>query len=274
MGIPSSGAYVGAAVTGTPDLPSLEKHVGRALPIHRMYFEAGQVTSALNAVKSDLASGRLPWISFKMPYSWADMAAGKGDAWATDLADKLAKVGGPVWLAFHHEPEGDGNIQDWVRMQQHLAPIIHAHTDNVAYTVIYTGWDALFGPTQYRLDQVWPGDQYVDVAGFDVYNDYMSGRNGNYNIPMLDPMKYFGVIGPWSRQHHVDWAVAEMGYTSAAAKADPNWLQGAFSDLVQQGGKALTYFDSSLNSITDWTLSDGNRLSDFTSLIPRSATLC
>ena len=33
--------------------------------------------------KTDLAERRLPWISFKLPYSWADMATGKGDAWAT-----------------------------------------------------------------------------------------------------------------------------------------------------------------------------------------------
>ena len=36
----------------------------------------------MRLAEADLAAGRLPWISFKLPYSWPDMAAGKGDAWA------------------------------------------------------------------------------------------------------------------------------------------------------------------------------------------------
>jgi hypothetical protein len=87
-------------------------------------------------------------------------------------------------------------------------------------------------------------------------------------------MKYFEIIGPWARAHHVDWAVAETGYTAQAAQVNPKWLQGEYNDLVAQGGKALTYFDSTLNSITDWSLSDATRLNDFTALTPQSERLC
>ena len=90
-----------------------------------------------------MAHDRVPWLSFKLPYSWADMANGRGDAWAKDLANQLGAVNGPVWVAFHHEPEGDGPIADWVRMQQHLSPIFRAKP-NIAFTVITTGWDTFF----------------------------------------------------------------------------------------------------------------------------------
>jgi hypothetical protein len=270
-GIPSSRAYVGAAVSGTADLSTLERHIGRPLAIHRSYFQPSQVDYAIASVKDDLAAGRLPWISFKMPFSWADMAAGKGDAWAADLADKLAKVGGPVWLAFHHEPEGDGPMQDWKRMQQHLASIIHARTDNVAFTVILVAWDDFFGPAEYNIDSIWPGEQYVDVLGMDVYNEYGAKASSD---TMLDPMKYFGVIGPWARAHNVGWAIAETAYTQLASQTDSNWLQTEYRDLVSQGGLALTYFDSSLNSIADWTLDTPSKLSEFTQLVQQSPRIC
>ena len=100
---------------------------------------------AVSVSKADLAKKRIPWISFKLPYSWSEMAAGKGDAWTKDLAVKLGKLDGPVWLAFHHEPEGDGDITQWTAMQARLAPIVRANASNVAYTIVVTGWNQLYG---------------------------------------------------------------------------------------------------------------------------------
>lgn len=270
MGIPSSGAYVGAAVSGTQSLPALEHRMSAPVAIHRMYFRADQVDYAISKVKKDLAVGRLPWISFKMPYSWADMAAGRGDAWVEDLADQLASVGGPVWLAFHHEPETDGPIQDWKRMQQHLAPIIHDRTNNVAYTVILIAWTVFFGPNEYRIDSIWPGDQYVDILGVDVYNEYGAKPSRD----MLDIDRYFQAIGGWAGKHNVPWAIGETAYTASAARVNPNWLQREYASLKAEGGIALSYFDSSLNSIANWTLDDRTRLSDFRAILAKSTRLC
>ena len=119
--------------------------MGQQLGVRRTYYGATQVDKAVSVSKADLAMDRLPWISFKLPYSWAEMAAGKGDAWATDLAAKLNKLDGPVWLAFHHEPEGDGDIKQWTAMQAHLAPIVRAAAPNVAYTIVVTGYHQFYG---------------------------------------------------------------------------------------------------------------------------------
>jgi hypothetical protein len=265
---------MGASVGGTENIDSLESQIGMHLALHRTYYNPDQVSKAISVVNSDLASGRLPWISFKLPYSWADMAAGEGDAWVLDLVNQLAKVNGPVWLAFHHEPEGDGNLPDWTAMQRHLAPIVHAHSNNIAYTTILIGWDSFFTTGDESIKAVWPGDGLIDVAGFDIYNNYGANRNGDSNLPMLDPMKYFGIIGPWARAHQVQWGIAETGYTSAAASADPSWLSGEYQDLRAQGGIALSYFDSSLNSIADWTLDVPNKVADFTKLQQTSARIC
>jgi hypothetical protein len=274
-GIPSSGsAYLGAAVGGTSSITTREQQLGRPLALHRTYYSAGQVDYAVSKVRDDLASNRLPWISFKLPYSWADMANGKGDAWVVGLTDKLANVNGPVWLAFHHEPEGDGNMQDWKRMQQHLAPIVHGHSNNIAYTVIYTAWDVLFEKGEYDLPTVWPGEQYVDILGMDMYNKYGTVKDGKTSTNMLDPMVYFRPVSNFANTHHVRWALGETGYTPQAAAVNPTWLDTEYNDLRATGGVALSYFDSSLNSIADWTLDYPAKLTRYKALLPGSARIC
>ena len=89
-------------------------------------------------------------MSFKLPTSWDRVAAGAADEWAYRLAKRFGRLDGPVWIAFHHEPETDGPIQDWRRMQEHLAPFVRSQ-DNLAFTVIVTGWHQFYGDEEYRL---------------------------------------------------------------------------------------------------------------------------
>jgi hypothetical protein len=266
-GIPPRGtAYVGAAVGGTQSYGGLESKTGMRLRVHRTYFSAGQVNAALRVVKSDLATGRLPWVSFKMPYPWAAMANGKGDTWARDVTKRLAVVGGPVWLAFHHEPEGDGPIQDWVRMQRHLIPIVHAHSSNIAYTAIFTSWNITYG--SYPLTKVWPGTG-VDILGVDIYNNYKVRSSR-----MLDPMHYIPFFQKWADSHHVRWAISESGYTQNASNVDSHWLDTMYNDSVANGAAAFTYFDSSANSVADWTLDTPSKMDAFTRILSKSTRIC
>ena len=118
---------------------------------------------------------------------------------------QLAVLDGPVWIAFHHEPEGDGPIGDWTAMQGQLAPIVHARSDNIAYSVIYISYDAFYGETQYRLANTWPGDDNVDILGLDMYNNYGVTRSGVVGTKMLDPGKYMDLATAWAQQHGVRW---------------------------------------------------------------------
>jgi hypothetical protein len=268
-GIPPRGsALVGAAVGGTESYAILESKTGLTLREHRTYFTAGQVDGAVRVVKADLAAGRLPWISFKLPYSWADMANGKGDTWARGLSRKLAVVGGPVWIAFHHEPIEDlnGSIQDWVRMQQHLAPIVHNNSNNIAYTVIFSAWNVTYG--SHRLSQVWPGAG-VDILGIDIYNNY-SVRS----TKMMDPMHFIPIFQQWADSHGIRWAIAESGYNQDAAAIDPTWLDTMYNDAAANGAAAFSYFDSTANSVSDWTLDTPAKLAAFTRILSTSTKMC
>lgn len=265
-GIPACGAFFGTALGANDDPSKLEALAGQQLGVRRTFWHGGQVTAAVRTAQADLASGRLPWISFKLPHSWADMASGRGDDWALDLAQRLAALDGPVWVAFHHEPETDGNIAEWTKLQERLSPIVRDAAPNVAYTVILTGWHQTDGDTaKYGLDLIMPRTK-VDVVGFDVYNRYGTAAS-NRQAPYDLRTEFFEPLSKWAKKHDMAWAVGETGYTDATAAADPRWLQKTYDDLVDLGGIAMSYFSSSLNATGDWLLDTPDRQDQFVKVL-------
>ena len=268
-GIPSScAAFLGSAYNSNTDPTSWESSMGQQLGVHRTYWGGSQVASAVKTAKTDLADRRVPWISFKLPYSWGDMAAGKGDAWARDLATKLSQLDGPVWLAFHHEPEGDGDIKQWTAMQARLAPLVRSVAPNVAYSIVLTGWHEFFGDAQYKLDNIMPKNTKIDLLGIDVYNRYGAPTNGKIQTtPSQLDKDYFTPTSTWAKAHDMAWGVAETGYTDQAAVDYPTWIQQTYDQLKARGGAAFTYFNSNLNSTANWALSTDAKKSQFTSAL-------
>ncbi len=275
MGIPAPGTtFLGAAVGGTSDIDARESELGGTLPLHRTYYQGDQIDRAVRVAKDDLALGRLPWISFKPPMSWEAMAAGQGDAWGRQLADALATVPGPVWLAIHHEPEMDGDMQLWTEMQRRIAPIIHARTDNVAYSVIYGGWHT-YAQGQDTVATKWPGDQHVDILAVDAYNPYGKYKDGKMITNSLDITGYYRKMAAWTKAHGTrTWAIGETGQTAASADMDPNWISRAYRDMRELGGAGLNYFDSSRNSEADWTLDYRKKFVSYEQSWTESARVC
>lgn len=272
-GIPSCNAYVGAAHGSNSDPTALEDKLGGQLGVRRTYYTATGVAKAVSTARGDLAVGRLPWISFKLPHSWADMAAGAGDAWARDLARQLAALDGPVWVAFHHEPEGDGDIQQWRRMQERLAPLVRGAAPNVAFTVIVTGWNQFYGDPAYSLGQIWPRGVTVDVAGFDIYQQYGVVKDGRTTTKWTDFAAYFQKIDAWARTVGVDWALGETGVTAQAVSARPTVIADTVRLLVSYGGIGYSYFDTTLNSVADWSLSTAAKVEGFRKALAGAPTL-
>src|SRR3954470_12701975 len=176
-GMSLCGGLLGGAYGGNSDPAGWEQLAGHPLGVRRTYWGAGKEASAVRVAAADLKQLRVPWLSFKLPYSWTDMADGLGDDWVRSLVSRLGALNGPVWLAFHHEPEGDGDIAEWVRMQQHLGPIVRSTAPNVAFSLIFTGWHEFYGPRRYRLSKLWPHVK-VDLLGFDIYDKYGALHDG------------------------------------------------------------------------------------------------
>lgn len=272
-GIGTCDTMVGAAHGGNTDPSALEAGLSSRLGVRRTYWSASQVEAAVSVARGDLRVGRLPWLSFKLPSSWEDVAAGGSDSWAVDLAARLSEVGGPVWLAFHHEPEGDGNISAWKRVQERLGPIVRRTADNVAFTVILTGRNQWYGDDAYRIDNIWPKTT-VDLAGFDIYCFYGTWKNGKYRTgaPSLKA-DYFDIIERWAATKGVAWGLAETGLTDAASRDYPEWITSTYLELRATRALAMVYFDSEHNSDDSYHLTGGQKNSDFGKALGMAPTL-
>ena len=259
------------------------KYGGQKYGIHRSYYSGNQQTSAVNRAKVDLAGGRLPWLSFKLPdgYSFKQVASGSGDVWARDLAQQLSTVGGPVWVAIHHEPENDRDesMSDWTAMQRRLSPIFRAHP-NIAFTVILMGYHQFMAPKfdpALSMGSLWPGSQYVDVTGFDPFNFYGTVKyaGGPVNTTFTELKVYYDKISAWSAANgRAKWAVAETGYTDAAVGKDVRWLSRAYDDMKNAGGIALAYWDcTKKGSPNSFDLTGSAETNEFANVLRRSDKL-
>ena len=256
--LPLFGAAVGS--NGSP--AALEASAGRAFGIRRTYWSGSQVTSAINTAAADIAAGRVPWISFKLPASWSAMASGSQDAWLRDLGTRLRALNGEVWVALHHEPENDGDIEQWKAMQRRAAPLVDGGDADVKFTIVFTGWHQFFSTAAtYKMATVWPGDNTgMEVIGIDPYNEYGVTKSGSVNLKASEfdnQTKYYDQLAAFAKAHGTNWAVAETGFTDrAVADKGVGWLAKAYDDMANHPilpGLALTYFDSSLNPIGDST---------------------
>ncbi len=136
-----------------------------------------------------------PWAGVYNDPKWALQAgvlSGRNDAYIRSWAAGLAAYGGPVLLRFGHEMHDsyypwavgvNGNsAADYVAAWRHVHDIFTlAHASNVQWV-----WNPNI-PTdmttsiqyQFLLSSLYPGDEYVDWVGLDVYN---SGTN-NWSLP-------------------------------------------------------------------------------------------
>ncbi len=276
-GIPTSGAYAGAAVSGGVSLSAREKFYGRTMGIHRTYWSSSQVASGVKSARADVAAKRVPWISYKTPGTWKQVADGKYDAWAVGLIRQLDAVPGPVWLAFWHEPENDNQpIAEWTRMQTRLMRLVKANSDNIAKTMIVMGWWQIGGgKPEMTLPRIWPGNGLIDVIGLDPYNVYGVNKSGKTAMNHSDVTSYVRTFSSFALAHGARWGVAETAYTDQAAASYPGWITNFYRQIVANGGVAMSYFDTTLeNHGRSWPLNTTIKRATFAQNVRASQRIC
>lgn len=255
-GIPACGVLLGGAYGGNQDPSDWERRADQQLGVRRTYYGPEEAKAAATVASQDLVVGRVPWLSFKTPHSWGRMAQGAGDEWIADITRRLALIDGPVWLAIHHEPENDGAIEDWTAMQERLAPVVRAGAPNVAYTVILTGYQQVFGDEEFALENLWP-DTEVDLVGFDVYERYGTTRDDE-RVSGLTPFEdsYFPIFAGFAEERDLAWGIAETGYADEAVEDHPDVVRRIYDGVEKNGGVVVAYFNSVLNSTATWRLNE------------------
>ncbi|MEQ1508493.1 MAG: hypothetical protein ABMB14_40050 [Myxococcota bacterium] len=260
--------FYGASTEGG-DPTTLEADLGQPLVLFRSYFDGDDPASKfVDRAGDDLANGRLPLMSTKLPGPWLDVANGVYDDWLIERIDGLAALPGPVWLCLHHEPTHDGLPEDWIAMQQHARVLIDARSTNIALVGILNGWDFL-EPDPHP--EVWnhPVGTGVHVMGFDSYNGW-SEANG---VPWRSPESTFSpgvTIAGWGYPTVVGEHGVRTDPTAPGAAAD--WMRAAYDFALTNGFAGVSYFDSGQNSPDGTWALDAERLPAFAELAARPET--
>jgi hypothetical protein len=179
------GVIFGARILGgaQPDQPShgtsdsaerarIEGLLGRKFALERIYYSWWEDWPRGYAFRTAKA-GRIPLISFNSRgYTWRQVADGEGDEWLRQRYEKIKahpELSAGI-LIFDSEPEGDpptkGSPADYVAAFRHVVQVAReeqlpnrwANTLQ-AYTI----------NSDKGAQKWWPGDDYVDFAGWDIY---------------------------------------------------------------------------------------------------------
>jgi hypothetical protein len=230
--------------------------------IDRWYGGPGDVAKAITKAKANQAAGIRTWMSFKLPYTWAQMANGTGDVWAKDLFTKLDALNFEVWVAFHHEPEGDGVTSDWRKMQDHLSRMVPGGTaGDIKFWLIVTGWHQENGTTAAnKWDVLYP-------TGAPIYGIAYDWPYLQYGYKWVNGVKTTTMATGWAEgsllvdklaaraaSFGVHAAIAEYGYSDEAFVKDKTWLDRLVASAKSKKLLALSYFDTTLNSTKSWYL--------------------
>jgi hypothetical protein len=179
------GVILGARILGgaQPDQPEhgrtdgaerarIEGLLGRKFGLERIYYSWWEDWPTGHAFRTAKA-GRIPLISFNSGgYTWRQIANGEGDSWLRQRYEKIEahpELASAI-LIFDSEPEGDsttkGGPSDYVAAFRHV--VLVARDEQLpnrwantlqAYTI-----NSHKGPQTW-----WPGNRYVDYAGWDIY---------------------------------------------------------------------------------------------------------
>lgn len=241
-------------------------YVGAVGDVAGLSLGSGQPlgTHAYGRFSQPVPGGRM--LTVRADASWrAVAAAGPGSALHAHIvrwARTIAARPGPVFVAYHHEPEASGSVgygssADFIAAFRHVVSVFRAAgAGNVRFTWQMTDWSFRASPTDRRHAAHWyPGDDVVDVVGADVFNwfDCGEGRGRWMSLASLtDPALQF------ARARGKQVALPEFG-----ADPDPRraaWLADAHDYFVANRDvvAAVFYFNhpptKSYNGDCNWPL--------------------
>ncbi len=288
----------GAGIGGNSD--PVARHgaeLGNRMGLRRTFWSMNNTSGLLSTAKTDLAAGRVPWVSVKLNGSWKENGDGKYDAQMTALLTQLSALDGPVWFTAHHEPEGGcrnscaangmddiGGPSEWLRMQANTSKLLaqlraQGKGNNIAFAPILMGWT--WEPQSGRTPTQWYQAGIWDFAGIDVYTEKEATTSPFIANGLPAVRKFYGerglkvAIGEWGvhTQNSSEMSAGEKP-TADEERIAGDRVRAMYRDILTSGtdGKGAqiigaAYFDSGLNSPTgSWELT-GNQLSAFRELL-------
>jgi hypothetical protein len=205
--------------------------------------------------------GAIPMVDLYPPpqVSLAQIAAGDEDAelnlYAKDLAGwnhtfllrLFPEMNGP-WESYSPGYNGNTTAQ-FIAAWRHVYNLFrHDGANNVQFI-----WnpDKLLTPQKVSFARLWPGSQYVDWVGLDVYMDGATVKTVTSaraaTLPSVQAIRRF------TRKPLI---IPEIGVSNTARK--PIWIGNSVRGLASLGAKAIVWFNEALTQSKDWRLDSSN----------------
>lgn len=178
---PARGAILGTTVARNSELEGslarAEQVFGRPFSGVLAYVLWGDLPSEVPEVAEAKRAGAYLQLAWQPDQG---LAAVKDDGYVREFIRELAEYGGPVFLRFGGEMNGDwtawsGNAELYKEKFRLIASLVREMAPNVAMV-----WSPNYVPDE-KVDEYYPGDQWVDWVGINAYTDYYCNGNPDMN---------------------------------------------------------------------------------------------
>ena len=271
---------VGNMYLGTSSIVSgREAYMGQRFGSERKYWNNGTAGDGWNAsitwIKNSLNAGRVPWGSYKFnspSLSWTQVAAGSADAWLVTMLNSIvSQTGGkgPVFMTFHHEPNGDGTASQYLAMERHLQTITDDYPSIVHVGgVLSAGYYQMSGGGGYNVSD-WMAPDSCDVFGLDIYNPW-SPANGKAWNSVDQAFRLGGIAECLALDPSKAIALGELGCrTRPTSGQSAQWMQDGYDYCRSANVVCMEWFDSGVNSAFGPWLLDTDYQGNIESPAPR-----
>jgi hypothetical protein len=260
----------------TPDLGNSLAAVGSSIGLRRTFYQWGDAKREDKEIQTDVAAGRLPWVSFKPiggASGWQAVAEGRYDADIRARAQRYAGYRKPVISTFHHEPHNEGGDPlQWAAAYSHIYDVMDAETGlkNVTFAPIIGEWE--FNPyNRNRRPEKFATKAVLERMPFFGVDLYQTANGEGFSTRLtrvLDFLEYHGAEDPMV-------GIGETGCCLAESAHPEKWLQANWDWAAQNTDKigAMSYYDSTLNSEAGhvWALDETpEKLATFRGLLRHS----
>ena len=235
-------------------LTAFERSAGRKLAIDHFYLPWGSKPGGLQWRGAwDLASGRVPMVTFGAGGDTRQVARGDHDGYLSSIAAAVRSLGKPVFLRYAPTPDAGGSAswvhsgRDYVAAWRHVRKVFAG--TRAAW--VWSPTADAFGGARGGVEQYWPGADAVDWVAAEGFNRYAChGVQGKWR-ELGDIFRFFY---SWGSAKGKPLMISATG--SSEDPADPlrkgRWFQNA-ARTVQTSMpkvKALVYAES--NGVCDW----------------------
>jgi hypothetical protein len=245
--------YWGSSKQENGDPSQIEADGGAPLGVRRTFWNLGNIDSAVNTAKGDLAAGRLPIVSFSVAGSeWAAIGTGSQDTKINSILTKLEALEGPVFVAFQHEPEDNGgtpaaHIAMNKRVRERMTALQTKDISLVQILMGYTYTAAWATKNPDLTHDKWYADNIYDLLGIDIYYGDGSDNKRIIEQPNLALARKF------AKTKQKDILVGEWGMVLNQDTIDATRMRELFNDSIATNQPAdqarivgLCYFNSTV----------------------------